>query len=481
MKSRSSAAPVILIIMLSMLIQACAPRHPLKTALPGPLPTSFREPVSPDAKKGVYPSWWQAFGDPGLSRLIQEALSQNLDIAQAAARLKQAEAVLKGENSARFPFLNAQYERSRESQPGFFGTNSGTSYSASLAAGYEIDLWRKFANRSGAARLEKEASRQDLHTVYLTVSCEVADLYYQIIEDRKRVELINSKVKVLKQNLDLVERRYALGLVPSIDVYQARQSLAEARSMRPQLEASVARAEHALSVLLGRYPESPPQTDIIELPFIRELFPHGLSSRLLLKRPDVRAAYLRLRASDSRTAAAIADRFPSINLIGKYGRSSTAFSTGAITGNFWNMALDAMLPIIDAGKRRAEADRARAQAEENLAKYRQAVLRAFQEVEDALAANRAGEERLKELNTNAEISARALELAKDQYMNGLSDYLQVLTAKIHRLDAENSLVTAKRELISERITLIRALGGDWIKPHRQNRAPARQTQEVNSR
>ncbi len=462
-------------------LQACAPHRSVEETLPGPLPKSFKEWNKGPVEPAIDLSWWESFGDAELTSLIKEALSKNLDIAQAAARLKQAEAIVRRENAGRFPYLNAQYERSRESQPGFFGTNSGTSYSASIAAGYELDLWKKLANRTSAARLEKEASREELHTAYITVSCEVADLYYQVIEARQQLAVIDKIINSLKEALELVERRYAQGLVSSLDVYQARQNLEEARARRPQFEASAARAKHALSVLLGRYPESPPETEIVQIPFIHEVFPSGLSSRLLLERPDVKAAYLRLRASDSRIAAAIAERFPSLNLLGRYGRSSSAFSTGAIVGNFWSITLDAVLPIIDAGKRRAEVNRARAVAEEDLARYKQAVLKAFQEVEDALAANRTDEDRLQKLKANSEICLHALNLAMNRYMKGLSDYLPVLTARTRSLDAESTLIAARRQLISDRITLIRALGGDWAKPGNPSHMHNYKRQEVISR
>lgn len=458
--------PLLAAILFLALLQACSPRvHMEGDTLPGPLPEGFtRMAAMPSATMPEGTNWWNSFGDEHLSSLIQEALARNLDIAQAAARLRQARAIYRGENAGRFPFVDARYQRSRESRPGFFGTNSGTSYSASVAAGFEIDLWKRLANKATAARLEEKALGEDLRTARLTVSAQVADLYYEIVAGRMRLSVLERAIGSREEAAELVERRYQRGLAGPEELYRARQGLADARARRPQIQASIARAEHALSVLAGRYPESPSWPMAIELPGIKELFPRGMSTRLLLERPDVRAAFLRLKADDHRVASAVAERFPSLDLAGEAGRSSTAFSTGAIVGAFWSLAMKAALPLLDAGKRRAEVERARAVVEEDLARYRQAVLRAFQEVEDALVANDTDEARMHELERRAGASASSLELARERYRKGLADYQEVLAAEAAYLDLQDSLIAARKALVSDRITLVRAIGGNNVPP-----------------
>jgi outer membrane protein TolC len=176
-------------------------------------------------------------------------------------------------------------------------------------------------------------------------------------------------------------------------------------------------------------------------------------------------------------ANAIADRFPAFNLLGSYGKSSTAFVTGDIVGVFWNLMVSLAQPILDGGKRSAEVDRARAVFEENLALYHRAVLTAFQEVEDALARNRASEEHIALLNAQIAYSSDALRLSTDNYMEGLSDYLPVLAAQQGLYQSEAALLSARRQLISDRIQLARALGGEWTNEFIRDRYAAQREEE----
>ncbi len=171
-------------------------------------------------------------------------------------------------------------------------------------------------------------------------------------------------------------------------------------------------------------------------------------------------------------AQAIADRFPSFNLLGNYGRSSTAFSTGDLTGVFWNLLASAALPVIDGGRRKAEVDRTEAAFRESLARYRKVVLTSFQEVENALVNNRTTEERIRQLEQQVTATGGALRLSLDRYLLGLSDYLPVLTAQNADFTARSQLLAAKRQLLSDRISLARALGGGWMEEEMEIRREA---------
>ncbi len=250
--------------------------------------------------------------------------------------------------------------------------------------------------------------------------------------------------------------------MPALDVYQARQNLAMVRASRPTFEANLALTEHAVATLLGRYPEKETADELAVLPVIPDAFPVGLPSDVLARRPDIQAALLRLKASDEKIASAIADRFPTFNLLGSYGKSSTAFSTGDISGVFWNLILSLAQPIIDGGRRSAEVERTRAVFKENLALYHKAVLTSLQEVEDALSRNRASEEQITFLKEKIDSSSNALRLSIDRYMEGLSDYLPVLSAQQSLYDSESALLSARRQLISDRVQIAKALGGEWM-------------------
>jgi len=453
-----------LVIFFVVFLSGCSLHQPIEPSPPAPVPGSFAQPGSRARDLWNFGRGWEKFNDPCLNKLIEEALQKSPDIKEAFARVEQAEAVFQKEQASRFPFLNGGYSWSRQSQPGFFGKDTGNSYRLSLAAGFEVDLWQKLKKNAEAQRLEADASKEDLFTLYLTISSQVADFYYLVAEAREQIELTDRTISSLEESLERVESRYRAGLVPAVDVYQARQNLAQAKARRPIYVVQEESALHALSVLLGHYPEENSWCEdaVTSLPPVPSMFPSGLPSEVLAKRPDVRSALLRLKANDARVAAAVADRFPSLDLLAGYGRSSTAFSAGSIVGDFWSLGFEAALPLLDGGKRRAEIRRRKAVVKEFMARYHKAVLRSFQEVEDALSKNVADEDRIKSLEADVEASYHSLRLARKRYFYGLTDYLPVLTAETLYLNSQSALISARRELISDRITLFRSLGGDWM-------------------
>ena len=260
-----------------------------------------------------------------------------------------------------------------------------------------------------------------------------------------------------------VERRYRLGLSPAIDMYQSRQTQTAARAVRYLYEARLAEAEHAISVLLGRYPEQNKTGVLAELPGAPELPGVGIPADLLSDRPDLKAALTRIAAADQRVAAAIADRFPSISLSGSYGTLRQDVTAGLLTGEFWNLLGNLSMPVVDGGRRRAEVDRQEAALREAVALYQQTVLGAFQEVEDALANNYATTRRVEQLAATAEATGATLRLSTERYLAGLDDYLPVLTAQRADFQTRSNLLAAQRQLLADRISLARALGGSWMR------------------
>ncbi len=451
---------------LLLLMAGCAMHQPQLIKLPVSVPESFAEPVVKQAAEPSTPiqRWWEAFNDPKLNSLMKEAFSNNLDLAQAYARLDQLEAVYRTTRSAQLPALDVEGLWSKENTPSFFGNNTGNSHILSLAASYELDLWQKLKSKTQAANLEVAASQEEIMVIYLTVSAELADNYYLAVEQRAQLKLTDQTIDSFAETLARVEQRYREGLVSALDVYLARQNLAAAKSRRPVFTSSLVRAEHALSILLGHYPKhnSNVAGGLLKLPKTPAAFPAGLPSELLARRPDVEAALFRLKASDAQIAVAIAERFPSFNLLGNYGTMSLVFSTGDLKGAFWKTLVDAAFPVLDWGKRKAEVERTKAVFRENLALYHKTVLGAFKEVEDALVNNRTTEERIVSLEERGEATGAALRQSLERYLQGLSDYLPVLTAQAIHFDARRDILSARRQLISDRVSLARALGGEWM-------------------
>lgn len=460
--------PVLLVTFFS----GCSVHRKQAITMPSPVPESFARQEKPPVEAPPIGRWWETFGDEDLNALMKEALANNLDLARSFARMEQLQAVTRQAGSVQYPFLNAFGEAGRSRQPGIPGSHTGNSYTLSLAAGYEVDLWNK--NRSGAmaAMLEERASREDIRSLYISLSADLVDLYYLAVEERAQIDLTDGTIASFENTVELVTRRYLQGLVSPLDVYQARQNLSFAKASRPVFEANLAAAEHAIAVLLGRYPDRNLAGNVMELPGTSEAFPVGIPSRVLARRPDVQAEFLRVQASDARVAQAIADRFPSFNLLGNYGRSRTSFSTGDVTGIFWNLLASAALPVVDGGRRKAEVDRSEAEFRETLSRYRKKVLTSFQEVENALVNHRTTEERIRQLEERVDATAGALRLSLDRYLLGLSDYLPILTAQASDFTARSQLLAARRQLVSDRVSLARALGGDWMEEEMENRREA---------
>ncbi len=415
--------------------------------------------------------WWEQFDDKTLNKLMDKAFQNNFDIAQSYERLQQSLANVRITGSSRW--LNAGIDASagRNRQSGFFrgstsdsngfGATTFNTYSLSAAASYEIDLWGKLRANTKAAQFDALASEQNLKAMYISTSAQLAELFYLAVEQRAQLALSDQTIISFQDTLDRVEQRYRGGLVSAIDVYQSRQNLASARAQRPLFEQNLSVTLNALSVLAGDFPDSEIGGKAEKLKNAPE-FPFGIPSELLTDRPDIKSAYLQLKASDERIAAAVADRFPSFNLTGSYGGSSSEVKSILDSPNiFWNILLQAVQPVFDAGRRKAEVELTEAVFRENLAIYLKTVLTAFQEVEDALAQGTATEKRIRILYERVSASESELRIALDNYLQGLSDYLPVLTAQQRFYEAKSTLLTARRQLISARIQLTRALGGGW--------------------
>jgi len=449
------------LFLITTLLAGCALHHPQKVELATQIPEQYLEQDTEAVALNLEP-WWLSFNDPQLDLLMDELFVKNLELDQAFARLEQSRAVLGSTNSSRYPSLNIEAKSGRSNQPQLNGDFTGDNWQLAASATFEIDLWNRLASQSTASEKELAASLEDLKTLYLGLSAQLADLYYQAVSLREQLGLTDRTITSFEDTVSLVENRYERGLVPSIDVHQARQTLSAARANRHLSEANLAVVEHAIAVLIGRYPDRDSAGELNLIPTTPEAFPAGLPSELIAARPDLTAALRRVEAADARIAVAIADRFPRINLIGSYGRTSQDVSAGLIEGNFWSLLGQLTMPVFDAGRRKAEVDRNRAVLQQAVAGYQQKVLVAFREVEDALVRNRSTELRIEQLADTEVSTAATLRLAESRYRSGLSDYLPVLTAQRSHFDIQSRLLSARQQLLSDRISLARTLGGNWM-------------------
>lgn len=452
-----------------LLLAGCSLHRPTEVELSIEPPPEYLEQQAPDEPGLSVDQWWLAFNDEQLNVLMTELFEQNLEMTQAIARLEQVEAAFKITRSAQSPVLAGGGSLGRSSQPGLTDDFIGDSQQLSLAAGYELDLWGKLAAQTRAAELEMSASHREVQTLYLGLSARLTDLYFLAVEQRAQLVLTEQSIASFADTLGRVENRYNLGLVPAVDMYQARQSLAGAEAARYLFEANLAEAEHAIAVLIGRYPERSPGGRLAQLPGAPALFTTGIPAELISQRPDLQAALQRVGAADSRVAAAIADRFPTISLSAGYGSLRQDVTAGLLKGEFWSLLGNLAMPIVDGGRRRAEVERKEAALREAVAAYQQKVLSAFQEVEDALVNNFATGQRVERLAETARATSATLRLSTDRYLAGLVDYLPVLTAQRTDFDVSSRLLAARRQLLADRISLARSLGGSWMQDKMNSR------------
>lgn len=435
---------------------ACAPQA--RDAAP---PVAVPEAFSATGTEAVPDRWWTALEDSRLSALVDEALAGNLDLRVLWDRLDQASAVARREGAALLPSVEATAGAAR-SAVGTEGARTAyaSTFSAGLAASYEVDLWGRVRSTVTAAELDARASREDLAAAAMTLAAEVAGTWYRLVDLAGQIALLDEQVRTNEKYLELVTLRYRRGRVTAVDVLQQRQLVEATRAERVLAESARQVLAHQLAILVGR----PPAADVAgaegALPALPALPRTGLPADLIRSRPDVCGAFERLRAADQRVAAAVADRFPRISL--SAGAETTAARVRDLFDN-WVASLAANLaaPVFDGGRREAEVERTRAVASERLHAYGQAVLDALREVEDALVQERQQAEYLAILERQLDLASKATERTRQQYVGGQLDYLRVLAALQSEQRLQRTRLQARRELVQFRIDLYRALGGGW--------------------
>jgi multidrug efflux system outer membrane protein len=419
-----------------------------------------------EGKANLASPWWESMGSVELNRLIDAAFAENFTLKEAWSRLQQAKSLAVQAGAALYPDLSGTgsveliRRRSENAFGGSIGSIGEESYGIGLVSSYELDLWGRIRSQREAARLAVDATQADLQTAGITLAAEVADRWVRIVAQRLQKQLLEKQLANNLIFLELIELRFRKAMVSALDVYQQKQVVENVRAQIPLVTAEIRLLMHELAVLLGRPPRVDLRLQQMDMPAIGRLPALGLPADLLANRPDVRAAGMRLMAAEWQVAAARANRLPAIQFTAgaQYGRSDLdlLFDT-------WLLSLAANLtaPIFDAGRRAAEVDRTRAVADENLWAYRQAVLTAIKEVEDALENETRQLEHIEGLVAVKDAAQKGLQEAIGRYRSGLSDYLPVLTQLLAVQDLERDLISQQALLVLYRVGLYRALGGDW--------------------
>ncbi|WP_024303022.1 efflux transporter outer membrane subunit [Pseudogulbenkiania sp. MAI-1] len=424
--------------------------------------------------------WWAAFDDPLLTRFVSLALEQNLDIAQAAARVAQSRASLRYADAALLPAANVSITAAKAYQsvetplgqvlnatPGF--DRSGSSYKANLGASWEIDVFGGLRRGREAARAEYEASEAGAVAKRLAVAAQTADVYVTIRGLQARIAIARQQVETRRQLLAMVRLQYQKGIAAELQMNQAVGSLTQAEAQIPVLEAGLDSAMNALDVLLGVQPgtyraELAPVAPVPVAPGLAET---GTPAEMIRRRPDLIAAERRLAAATARIGVAVSEYYPKFSLAALLG-SATAIASGNLFTAAASQAqgvLGLRWRLFDFGRVDAQIAAARGQEAEALAAWRLAVLRAAEDVENAFSALVKREAQVGILTRGESSLARARENSLAAYQGGVVSLIEVLDADSNLLQARDAKAQAQTEAARAAIASFRALGGGWDAPH----------------
>ncbi len=425
------------------------------------LPQEFRE----SGESPLEETWWVQFNDPGLEEVIRKALSGNFSLRSTWRRLSQADAQLRIAGSGLWPSLDASgsyeeiWERSANSTGRREITNSEV-LSAGLAAEYEVDLWGRIRSEKNAAKLDREATREEVHAAAITLSASVARTWYQIQEHKEQLRLLDAQINTTESIYKVLDTRFRRGASPASDVLQQEQLLESRYEERERALLDLETLEISLAILLGETPSNidmPEGKGLVDLPPLPET---GIPSEVLMNRPDIKSAYYDLQARDQDIATAIAETYPRLSIGASISDSNdewrNLFDNWVAT-----VVADLVAPILDGGQRRAEVDRVKAVYQEQINNYAQSILEAIGDVETALAAEKRQRLIVESLEKQLDLSRRVGERLRSEYLSGSVEFLRVLDIQESQQALERDIISAQQELIGYRIDLCRALSGGW--------------------
>lgn len=443
-------------------------------------PTTFMgspavEAATAEASKADLVNWWRSFDDPMLASLVERALTQNLDLQQASARVVQARAALlhakadllpsgqiSGQADENYQSLETPQGRIASAFPGF--EREAQSYEINLGASWELDIFGGKDAARDAARAEWQASAAGAAAARLSVAAQTADTYVAIRSLQARIDVARDQSQVQQQLVDLIALQYRKGVAAELQLRQAEGALASVKAGIPELEQNLDAAMNALDVLLGLQPGST-RTElatVTPIPDVPAVSGAGGPAALLRRRPDIIAAERTLAASNARIGVAMAEYYPKFSLSGLLGTATTGVG-GLFGGNATQASgiLGLRWRLFDFSRIDAEIAAARGRNTEALAAYRLTVLRASEDVENAFSALVKQQARAQVLGQGVSSLAKARASSFAAYKAGVSSLLDVLDADQRLLASRDAEIQSKAAAARAAIASFRALGGGW--------------------
>jgi multidrug efflux system outer membrane protein len=441
------------------------------------MPGSYRLALAPDISSASPASsiadekWPTVFQDPVLQRLIQEAVSNNLDLRIAAQRVLEAQAQVGIARSQQLPSISGSAGYSALQIPtALAGTkNDGTPANSlfrgggpSASAAWNLDFWGLYRRQSEAARAELLASEWGQRATRTTLIQSVAEAYFNLRSLDAQMAITVNTIKARQDSLQLTQALERGGAGSLADVRQAEELLHAAQANQPDLRRQIAIQENTISVLLGHNPESIDRGLSVEEQPHPQQIPVGVPSQLLERRPDVQQAEAKLVAANARIGVARAQYFPQISLTSLGGAASNQLNTIATGPNaYWYAAGSISEPIFDGGRIRSNYRLSKAQEQEMLLEYQKTILNSLKDVSNSLVSYKETRERREEQSEQVKSAADAVRLARLRYSGGNTSYLEVLTTDTDLYSAQLLLAQAQQQEAASLVQVYSALGGGW--------------------
>jgi multidrug efflux system outer membrane protein len=446
-----------------------------------PIPATWRD---DQAQAPAWPSadWWRGFGSPQLDSLIAQAQADNLDLAAAVARIREADAQARIAGAALLPAVDAGagVTRSRRSRnvtsgtAGGAGTASGGGttggvggkgqnlYDAQLSASYEIDFWGKNHAALESAKDTALASRYSEQTVALTTMSSVATTYFQILQQRDVLAVTEQNLTSAEDILKALQAQEAAGIANALDVAQQETTVATLRASIPPLQQQERQFIDALAILVGKPPEAVDITSGTLGDLAHPTVSPGLPSELLARRPDVAMAEAQLMAANANITVARAAFFPSVQLTAQGGIESAALSSlFGPASLFYSVGSSVTQPIFEGGALEGQYEFSKAFRDELVQTYRKSVISAFQNVEDALVATQQTAEQEQRQQVAVDTAERAFQVATAQLNAGTINVLTLLNTETALFTARTTLAQVRSARLQAIVSLFIALGGGW--------------------
>lgn len=447
-----------IICFIVVLLAACAgPRPDAPPEAAVVVPEEWRDGANGNGQ--VTATWWQDFGDPVLSKIVERALANNVDIAIAATRVEEARAQFGAARGQLLPSADLLAVGKRDRFLNAFGQSaSQTAERAEIDISYDLDLFGRLRNASEAARASLLATQAARDNVKLAVTSSAAAGYIGLRALDARLALVRETVDARTGSLKIAQRRAQSGYATRLELEQAEAELRATEQLVPALQLAIARQENGLSVLLGENPRAI-ERGVALSNLTTPSVPAMLPSELLRRRPDIEQAEQFIVAADRSLDVARAAFLPSIRLGASGGYVDSTLIGDPVS--LFSVGGSVLAPLFEGGRLRAQADAAAARRDQAAYLYRKVALNAFREVEDALAAVQRTSEQEAVLRQQRDALARALVQATNRYRAGYSSYLEQLDAQRGLLSADLSLLQVSNDRLSATVSLFQALGGGW--------------------